>query len=182
MKVAALDFETANAQRNSACALGVTLIDNQQITESKYWLIKPVGHFDYMNTLIHGITYNDVRNEPTFEELWPEINQYLNGRLLIAHNAAFDMSVLRKSLEGCELEKPKFEYTCTMRMAKNLWPNHYNHKLNTLCDYFNIELDHHNAASDAQACALIALELCRDQNITSFSELLKLNKNFGKKL
>lgn len=182
MKVATLDFETANSQRHSACALGITLIDDQQITHSNYWLFKPLGGFDYMNTMIHGITPSDVYNKPTFAQSWPEIKDYINGRLLIAHNAAFDMSVLRKTLGAYGIETPKARYSCTMRMAKSLWPKHYNHKLDTLCDYFGFKLDHHNAASDALACARISLELCKDQNVKCFSELLKLNKKFPKNL
>lgn len=182
MKVATLDFETANSQRNSACALGVTLIDNQQIIETNYWLFKPIGGFDYMNVMVHGITQADVYNKPTFAELWPEINNYLKDRILIAHNAAFDISVLRKTLESYGIQKPAAKYSCTMRMAKKLWPHHFNHKLNTLCDYFGFELHHHNAASDALACARIALELCKDQSVSSFTDLLKVDKNFAKAL
>ena len=182
MKVAALDFETANAQRNSACALGVTLIDNMKIIETNYWLFKPVGGFDYMNVMVHGIRPEDVHNKPTFAESWPEIQAYIEGRLLIAHNAAFDMSVLRKTLEQYAIEKPRANYSCTMRMAKKIWPHHQNHKLNTLCERFSFQLDHHNAASDALACARIGLELCKAKNADSFSSLVSVDKNFGKTL
>ena len=182
MKVATLDFETANSQRHSACALGVTLFDNQQIIETNYWLFKPIGGFDYMNVMIHGITQADVINKPDFAQTWPEIKEYIKDRLLIAHNAAFDMSVLRKTLEAYRLEKPKAVYSCTMRMAKSLWPHHYNHKLNTLCDHFGFELHHHNAASDALACARIGLELCKHQNVSSFEELINVDKKFAKVL
>ena len=182
MKVATLDFETVNSQRNSACALGVTLIDNQQIIETNFWLFKPIGGFDYMNIMVHGITREHVHNKPNFAQSWPEIEEYLRGRILIAHNAAFDISVLRKTLESYGIQKPTAKYGCTMRMAKKLWPHHYNHKLNTLCDYFGFELHHHNAASDALACARIGLELCKDQNVQSFEDLLKVDKNFAKSL
>ena len=182
MKVATLDFETANSQRNSACALGVSLIDNQQILETNYWLFKPIGGFDYMNTIVHGLTMADVYNKPTFDQSWPEIAEYIKDRVLIAHNAAFDMSVLRKTLEAYGLQKPQATYSCTMRMAKKLWPQHYNHKLDTLCQHFNFELQHHNAASDALACARLGLELCKHQQVSSFAELLKVDKNFAKKL
>jgi DNA polymerase-3 subunit epsilon len=182
MRVATLDFETANSQRNSACALGVTLIDNGQILETNYWLFKPIGGFDYMNVQVHGITHADVYNKPNFAESWPEIKNYLGDRLLIAHNAAFDMSVLRKTLESYGIEKPTSKYSCTMRMAKKLWPHHYNHKLDNLCRHFGFQLDHHNAASDALACARIGLELCKDQNVSSFEDLLKVDKLFTKHL
>ena len=182
MKVAAIDFETANAQRNSACALGVTLIDNLQIIETNYWLFKPIGSFDYMNVMVHGITEDDVYNKPTMQQIWPEIHSYLAGRTIIAHNAAFDLSVLRKTLESYDLEKPTATYSCTMRMAKNLWPQHHNHKVDTLCRHFGFKLDHHNAASDALACARLGLELCKSQGVDSFSELLKIDKKFAKKL
>lgn len=182
MKVAALDFETANSQRHSACALGVTIIENQQIIETQYWLFKPVGGFDYMNTAVHGITMADVYNKPSFAASWGEIQDYINNRLLIAHNAAFDMSVLRQTLEYYNLKKPIAKYGCTMRMAKKLWPQHENHRLNTLCHHFNFQLNHHNAASDALACARIGLELCKAKKVTSFESLLQTEKNFAKVL
>jgi DNA polymerase III subunit epsilon len=180
MRVATLDFETANAQRNSACALGVTLIDNMHIIETNYWLFRPIGGFDYRNIQVHGITEDDVYNKPTFAQSWPEIKAYLADRLLIAHNAAFDMSVLRKTLESYNLELPTATYSCTMRMAKKLWPHHANHKLDSLCRHFRFELQHHNAASDALACARIALELCKDQHAATFADLLKVDKKFPK--
>ena len=183
MYAAALDFETANEKRHSACALGVTLIDGMQVQRTQYWLMRPSGAFNWMNTQVHGLTASDVRGKPGFAELWTqEIEPLLRGRLLIAHNAAFDMSVLRKCLEYYQLEKPQMNYICTFRMAKKIWPHFSSHKLNVLAQAFNIELWHHNAASDAAACAVLALKCAEARECKSFEDLAKSDRLFRKKL
>lgn len=155
MKVVAIDFETANSQRCSACSIGIAVADENRNITCHHFLIKPVPcDFNDLNIHIHGITPDDVINEPTLPELWPQIWPLLDGALVIAHNAPFDVSVLRASLDG-QGGAFSFEYVDTCAMARDFLPNLPNHKLNTLCDYFNIELDHHKADSDSKA----ALEL-----------------------
>ena len=105
MNFIAIDFETANEKRASACSLGITVVKNNKIIEEKYWLIKPKPfRFESRNIIIHGIREEDVINEKEFDELWPEIKPYLENNLVIAHNASFDFSVLRNTLDLYNLE------------------------------------------------------------------------------
>lgn len=159
----AIDFETASRERASACALGIAIIDGAHLVETRSWLIQPPGnYFEPMNTRIHGIDEDQVAQSPEFDEVWPEISEYLDGAVLIAHNAAFDIGVLRGCIERYELAPlSSAGYHCTVTMARKVWPSLPNHRLDCVCGYCGIGLVHHDAASDAEACARVALR-CRD--------------------
>jgi hypothetical protein len=66
----ALDFETADYSPDSACALGLVRVENHQIVQRTYSLIKPPRR-RFVFTYLHGITWEDVANQPNFGELWP---------------------------------------------------------------------------------------------------------------
>lgn len=172
MNFTALDFETANGQRNSACSLGLVRVENGKIVESKDWLISPPEmYFHPMNVSIHGITEEDVMNQPSFNYIWEEVEDYLQGEMVIAHNASFDISVLRACLDTYDIHFPDFDYMCTVQISRNIWPNMPNHKLNTMAHLFNIPLKHHDALEDTLACAKIAIKACQAMNVHSLDEL-----------
>ena len=119
MDCIAIDFETANAARSSPCSVGVVVIKGGEVADTFYRLIKPEGNdFDYFNISIHGITPEDVENEPEFPGIWEELKPLLESGLVIAHNASFDMSVLRHTLELYGLPFPDINYTCSRIIAK----------------------------------------------------------------
>ncbi|WP_234733266.1 exonuclease domain-containing protein [Tellurirhabdus bombi] len=153
----AIDFETANSKRNSACSLGWVDVRSGRVYDKGYHLIKPFElEFDYMAVKKHGITLDMVKNERTFDVLWrEELQARFEGKLIIAHNAAsFDMNVLRSTLEAFGVTVPNLRYGCTMQAARELkMPG----KLKELCVDFQIKLKHHNALSDAVACAKVAI-------------------------
>ena len=89
-----IDFETATADRDSPCEIGLTFVKDRQIIETKSWLIKPMYHvFDYFNILIHGIRPEDVADKPEFNIVWKEIRPLVENQFLIAHNAGFDIRI-----------------------------------------------------------------------------------------
>jgi DNA polymerase-3 subunit epsilon len=153
----AIDFETANGQRNSACQLGIAVINNGKVVMRKSWLIKPPTDY-FTFSYLHGITYANVRQEPTFRELWPEIQPYIEQKIVAAHNACFDTGVLFATLRTYQLPIPKFHVIDSLQVARRAWPRLSNHKLSTVADYLKITLQHHEAESDAVACAAI---ICR---------------------
>jgi DNA polymerase-3 subunit epsilon len=161
----AIDFETATSERASACALGLAVIEGDRIVERRDWLIRPPGNrYEWRNTHIHGIDARMTAGKPELDGLWPEIEPYLYGSVVLAHNASFDMGVLRASLSRYRLDDPGIAgYHCTVTMARRTWPDLHNHQLSTVCRYCGIELVHHEAASDANACASIALR-CLEQS------------------
>lgn len=152
----ALDFETADYSRDSACALGLVRVENHQIVRRTYHLIRPPRR-RFAFTYLHGITWEDVAGQPTFAELWPSLNPFLEGAdFLAAHNASFDRAVLHKCCETAGFNPPRIPFRCTVQLARQTWNIHPT-KLNNVCDHLGITLKHHHAASDAEACALIVI-------------------------
>ncbi|SMC51439.1 3'-5' exonuclease [Sporomusa malonica] len=172
MNYVAIDFETANSSRASACSLAAITVENGKIVRSAYSLIQPpVLKFDYWNTKIHGITVDDVVDKPTFAELWDRIRPHLEEKIVIAHNASFDISVLRSMLNEYGLPHPAFRYACTVDIARRVWTDLDNYKLPTLAKRFSIDFEHHNALHDARTCAMIALLARADTKASSFLHL-----------
>lgn len=159
MNFVALDFETATPERNSACEIGMCVVENAEIIETKTWLIKPPSfpYFNPHNINVHGITPNDVAKAPTFDEIWPEIEEILYGNMMIAHNAAFDAGVLRSCLEHYGIFKPKNKYLCSVQLAKKSWKGLTSYGLKNLAQQHQISFHHHRAGADAEVCAKISL-------------------------
>jgi len=162
MDFVAIDFETANSSRNSACSLGAVLIENGKIVQRKYSLINPEVPFHRFCTYIHGITEETVQDAPTFSQIHKSVFDMLDGHIIVAHNAGFDMAVLADSCRARGLAVPNSSSFCSVEMARKAWPEMSHHKLNSLCTHFNIPLKHHNAIEDATACAQIVL-ICAEQ-------------------
>lgn len=156
----AIDFETANPQRNSACQLGLVVVENGTIVDSRSWLIRPPSSI-FTFTDIHGITYETVKDQPSFREIWEAVQPYIGNRTLAAHNAPFDVGVLRAVLSHYQLPVPSFQVMDSLTIARRAWPALPNHKLNTVASHLNVSLQHHDAASDARACAEIILQAAR---------------------
>ncbi len=153
----AFDVETPNRMNHRMSSIGITVIEDGEIVERYDSLVNPETHFDYFNTRLTGIRAEMVREAPTFPELWSEIEPRMSSGLLVAHNAVFDMGVLKKCLHDYGIEwRPYVRYLCTVQMGRRILPG-VSHKLNDMCDYYGICLDHHQAASDSQACAEILL-------------------------
>jgi len=152
----ALDFETANRSADSACAIGLVRVENNQIVQQNHFLIRPPQRsFEF--TDIHNICWEDVADQPDFGELWADLEPHLNDiDFIAAHNAAFDRRVLHACCETYGLSKPTHEFICTVQLARRVW-RIYPTKLPNVCARLNIALDHHQALSDAAACAQIVI-------------------------
>ncbi|WP_019912746.1 3'-5' exonuclease [Paenibacillus sp. HW567] len=159
MNFTAIDFETANSSRSSACALGLVQVRDGAISAEHVWLIDPQQRFDGMNIAIHGITPSMVEGKPTFDGLWPTLEPLLQGEIVVAHNASFDMSVLRYCLDGTAFSYPAFQYLCSYLLAKKILHELPSHKLDAVARHFGIGLKHHDALDDARASACILLKL-----------------------
>ncbi|MCR5352396.1 MAG: hypothetical protein K6E35_07910 [Bacteroidales bacterium] len=152
----AIDFETATASK-MACQLGIAEVENGRIILESRFLIRPPGNeYDAMTIAVHGITAETTADAPTFKELWPKILPLLRGQHVVAHNVSFDKAVLEANLKYYDLPDPEIaDFACTCGPFGNV-------SLYSAARYFNIGLDvHHDALSDARACALLALELNR---------------------
>jgi DNA polymerase-3 subunit epsilon len=157
---AAIDFETADNGRDSACAVAVVRVDGGEIVARWHRLIRPPRP-RILFTYLHGIAWEHVADKPCFQDLWPELAGQLEGiRFLVAHNAGFDRSVLRHCCAAAGVAMTALPFRCTVQMAREAWDLHPT-KLPDVCRFLNIPLQHHRAESDAEACAKIALAALR---------------------
>lgn len=151
------DVETPNRYNNRMSAIGISVVEGSQIVQEYYSLVDPEQPFDWFNTRLTGISEESVTGAPTFPKLWEQIEPVMNSGILVAHNASFDMWVLRKCLHDYGIDwKPRVKGLCTVQMGRKLKPG-ISHKLNDMCKYYGICLDHHRADSDSRACAEILL-------------------------
>ncbi len=147
----ALDFETASGYRNSICQVGLVRMENGILVKEINILVQPPDNYYWSRfTDIHGITAKDTANALTFAQVWCQIAPYIENQNVIAHNGfGFDFPVLAKTLEYYNLQTPNYNKFCTYRIYKS--------NLANLCKQHNIALNHHDALSDARACAVLYL-------------------------
>ena len=160
MNFTAIDFETATGMFYSACAVGIVTVRNSQIVDEYYTLIQPPNNeYAYHNIRVHGIQPQHTYQKPTFDQLYAEIRSRLQGELVVAHNEQFDRNVLAQTMEFygltySELQlQNRWECTCKIYRAKGYKPAN----LSYCCAQNNIQLQHHEALSDARACAQLYL-------------------------
>ena len=152
----AIDFETADHGRDSACAVALVRVEKGVVCRRECRLIR-APRSDFVFTYIHGICWDDVASEPEFGTVWSELRDLLDGAaFLAAHNASFDRSVLDACCRAAGLESPALAWRCTVQLARKVW-GIYPTKLPNVCRRLRIPLKHHDAASDAEACARIMI-------------------------
>jgi len=159
MEFLALDFETATQQPDSPCELGIAVVRGGVVREVRNWLIKPKQwpYFSPWNVAVHGIRPADVAEAPRWNGIWDEVAVLLDGATVVAHNAAFDMSVLRSTLAAHGIAHPTFQYFCSVGMSRKMWPGRSSYGLKPMCDMHGIPLKHHRAGNDAEATAELVL-------------------------
>lgn len=147
----AIDFETAQGHRWSICQVGLICVEHGEIVKELNILVQPPQNYYWSKMIqVHGITPMDTANAPFFDEVWHLMEPYIKYRTVVAHNGlAFDFPVLKSTLAYYELQEPEYEKKCTYRI--------YRSNLAALCVKYNIALNHHDALSDARACAALYL-------------------------
>ena len=183
-KVACIDFETANAFTGSICAVGVAVVRDGALQDTFYSLVKPHrdhAQFNPFNVQVHGIRPRDVAQSPEFDAVYAEIAPLLDGAVLAAHNAPFDMSCLRRVLPLYGIAEPQASYFCTCVLSRKVWPALPNHRLNTVAASLGFQFHHHNALEDAKACAVALLAAMQTRRADSPEALLRgLGMNLGR--
>lgn len=181
MDFVAIDFETANELSTSACELGIAVVRNYKVVETRSFLIQPPDlRFNPFNTMLHGIASEHVEDQPDFKKLWPDLLPYFENQLVIAHNAGFDLHVLRSLLVHYSIPFKEIPFTCSIKVAKKVWKEHQRYGLKSLSNILGIQLEHHRAESDAKACALIAGMAFRENQVSISEEITsKLNIYLG---
>lgn len=153
-----LAFDTETATPNGEiCAIAVVRFEDGEVAQSWWTLVNPGVPIWSRFTEIHRITNRQAMAAPMWAEVWRNWQSHFSGALpVVAHNAAFDAGVLRRNVAACGAVMPAFPLHCTVRMARKLWPQLPNHKLSTVAAHLRLELNHHEALSDALACGRIA--------------------------
>lgn len=143
----AIDFETAQGKRWSICQVGLVRVENQIVTDQLSILVQPPGNYYWNNFIdIHGITPKQTADAPTFNSVWKQIEPFIKNQNVVAHNGfAFDFHCLKQTLEYYNISTPEFTGHCTYRI--------FGYNLASLCREHKILLNHHDALSDAMACA-----------------------------
>lgn len=175
-RFAAIDVETANAQRASICAVGVVIVDEGEVAEWHHWLVRPPDGFqDFspFNTRIHGIRAADVADAPDFSSLMPQVSDLLSGLPVVAHNASFDIGAIRQACLASDTPMPTFHYSCTMALSRaTLQLPSYS--LPFCAEAFGVQMGrHHDALADAEAAARIALALLDHEDADGLDSLLE---------
>ena len=156
------DVETPNRFNDRMSAIGISVVENGAITREFFSYVNPEARFDAFNTQLTGIDEATVAHAPAFPALWAKIGPLMASGILAAHNAVFDLGVLKKCLQAYGIPwKSSVRYCCTVQMGRRLVPG-MSHSLNVMCEHYGIALDHHQADSDSHACAQILLRYLAD--------------------
>lgn len=173
----AIDFETANNHAASACSVGMVKVRDGRVVDRAGWLIRPPAGFDRMlewNTRIHGITATDIVDAAPWAEQLDALLSFVDGDVLAAHNAGFDMGVLRAACEASALEAPSLRYACSLRVARKTYRlDSYRLPAAAMAAGFE-DFAHHDALADAEACAAIMVHAAKRHDAADLDELARI--------
>jgi DNA polymerase-3 subunit epsilon len=181
----AIDFETANGSPASPCAVGLVKVVEGKIVDSYSTLIQPPYPQDWFavgNIKVHGITPEDVKDAPSWDMALEEMLAFISGDDLIAHNAGFDMGVLKASALAIDETLPDLRYGCSLIMARKTY-NLESYRLNQVAYAIGIEeFNHHDALADSDACARIVIHMAGRHGVDTLDDLAKLTNHNIKRL
>lgn len=170
----AIDFETANSSSASACSVGLVKVLGGTVVDKANWLIKPpFGHDDFSewNTRIHGIVRDDVIDALGWAEQLPDLLAFAGDEILVAHNAGFDMGVIRGACAATGLDTPPSRYFCSLQVARKTYNlDSYRLPVAAMAAGFE-DFEHHQALADAEACAAIILHSAKRHGAEDIGEL-----------
>ena len=175
MNFTAIDFETANGFRGSACAIGAAKFRNGSLVETHYTLLQPPAGFDRFdprNIAIHGITSADVATAPAFGEHFEQLYAFINDDVVVAHNAGFDIGVIEAGLEVSRRPIPRLEFACTLTLSRKTYQLASHALPSAAAEAGYVLHNHHNALEDAKAAAAIVVDAAKRVEAASLDALL----------
>jgi DNA polymerase III subunit epsilon len=175
----AIDFETANGSPASPCAVGLVRVRDGKIVDGFESLFKPPATHNWFsqgNIAVHGITPSKIEKAPEYIEVLSQMLDFVGNDVLIAHNAPFDMGVLRASAEAISVPLPTISYSCSLQIARKTY-NLDSYRLNQVSYAIgHEEFDHHNALADSDACSRIVIHAADRHGVDSLADLLSVTK------
>ena len=173
----AIDFETANSSSASACAVGLARVREGRVVATAGWLIQPpLGHdrFFELNIGIHGIRPDDVATAPTWVEQLDALTAFVGDDVVVAHNAGFDMRVLRSACEATDAPCPPYRYICSLQASRKTYDLDSYRLPSVAAAAGFLDFAHHDATADALACAHIMIDTALRAGADDIVELAML--------
>lgn len=152
-----VDVETTGgspAQGHRITEVAAVWVSGGRITDSYSSLVNPDRRIPSLITALTGIDDAMVRSAPRFYEIAPRLVDALEGRVFVAHNAAFDWRFVCAELQRCMGRELAGRQLCTVRLARKLLPQLPSRSLDSLALFFGLEIEsRHRALDDAVATA-----------------------------
>ena len=170
------DIETTGFSpiNNRIIEIGAVKVRDGQILDRFSTFVNPRVPIPFEIEKLTSISDDMVMDAPGIEEVLPQFLHFCDGCVLVAHNAAFDMSFITENAAGLSLPTD-YTYVDTMVVSRVLLPNQNKHTLDALCKTFNVVLEnHHRAVDDAEATAHIFLkfmEMLKEEKVATLKEL-----------
>lgn len=170
----AIDFETANSYRGSPCAIGLVKVRDGIAVDERHWLIRPPEQVDWFaefNIMLHGITPEIVANAPRWKDVLPRILDYIGDDVVVAHNAGFNIGVIRYACSVDNIPWPAMSFLCTLVLARRIFalPSY---RLPFVTHECGFTLDnHHDPLMDARAVVGIIRHMATREGVTDLYEL-----------
>lgn len=176
MDFLALDVETANSDYSSICQIGIATFSDGEVIDTWSSLINPEDYFDLFNIQLHGIDENKVKGSPTFDQVYKELIQMIQGKIVV-HHMPFDRVAVTRACEKYETQPLAPIWLDTSQMARRTWEEvaYVGYNLVNLTKMLDIKFQHHDALEDAQAAGMIAHKVCElsEMNIDDWIERAK---------
>ena len=156
------DLETTglDLMNNGITEIGAVKIENGVITEQFTTLIKPDYHISEEIVKLTGIDSEMVKDAPKISTVIPDFMKFIDGAILVAHNAEFDTKFIKR-FAGVEEYEINNKILDTMVMTRTYLPQLKQANLKVLAEHFGIIFHHHRALSDAYATAEAFIELMK---------------------
>ena len=173
----AIDFETANGSAASACSVGLVKVRDGQVVDRIGWFIQPPfghDHFVDWNIRIHGITPEMVEGAPSWTEQLVDLMAFAGDDILVAHNAGFDMGVIKSACAATGIATPNYSYMCSLQVARKTYTlDSYRLPVAAMAAGFE-DFAHHDAVADSEACAAIMIHAADRWGAIDLVELASL--------
>ena len=150
-EIVCFDIETTGLKvtREAITEIGAVVLKNGKITETFQTFVNPGRRLTPEIIGLTGITDAMLADAPSLKEALTAFLQFVNGRVLAAHNAEFDISFIRA---GCRKVGLEFEptYIDSLILAQNLLPELHKYKLDIVAEHLDLPaFNHHRASDDA---------------------------------
>lgn len=172
----AIDFETANPKRASVCQIGLAKVRDGKVIKTACLPVRPPAgftNFHERNIAVHGLTPRSIYGASGWPEILERLTVFAGDLPLVAHNAAFEKSVIVQASEAEGLTAPDFTYMCSVKMARHVVPGLGSYRLNLVSEHLGLPaFAHHDAGDDAVACANLVMALADHAGSTELGAML----------